>query len=51
MDTNVTFDTTHKYAMSTNVIYLLVKKDTQGIADGSRSMEDVNLHPIVNINM
>ena len=50
METSVTFDITNKFAMTTTVIFILVKRDIQGIADGSCSMEDVNLHHIVNIN-
>ena len=51
IETSVTFDITNKFAMKTAVTYILVKRDIQGIADGSRSLEDANLHPIVNINM
>ena len=50
METSVTLDIVNKFAMTTTVIYFLVNRDIQGIADGSCSMEDVNLHHIVNIN-
>ena len=51
METSVTLDITNKFAKTTTVIFFLVKRDIQGIADGSRSLEDANLHPIVNTNM
>ena len=51
METSVTLDIVNKFAMITTVIYFLVKKDILEIVDGSRTMEDVNLHHTVNTNI
>ena len=47
METTVTLDMRNKFAMTTTVKYLHVKRDIQESVVGSMSMEDVNLHHIV----
>ena len=50
METHVTSDMRRKFAQVTIVMFSTVTKDIQDFVVGSRSMVDVNLHHIVNIN-
>ena len=51
METYVSLNMWKKFAMIAIAMCLFVTKDIQEFADGLESLEDVNLHHFVNINM
>ena len=51
MERHVTLDMRKEFAMITIVIFMTVKKDTQGLVVGSKNMGGVNLQHFANLSI
>ena len=51
METNVTLNMKNKFALKAIVLYFLVSLDILGYVNGLKSMECVNFHLFVNLDM